>query len=390
MLEDIPKRLSEKETDYKNTNLKEADEIIEFPSIEMEYAQFRRYNTTKNVLRLELSNFNNNLNKVDEEATPSSIKFNGNSEIKETNNNSKDFKNVDIKIETYENVIKLKSDPNNENKNVNLKEDNVPLIYVKMENLLESTWFIILMTILTIYAMFATDIQAAFVKPNADWIYDIIDCILFAIFSIEIIIASISKKNYLFTFFFWLDVISTLSLLQDMSFTLEKILTGYDSFNLIGTFNDQLNSAILLKTKSSTQAANSIQKLSSATRATRVLKIIRIARLIRIVKLYKSAIIARAKIERRKQENERQKALKAALEVQTLMEQNANSPNRKSLASPLKNTVLDNLESHHEMLSPNQKGIYEFTYLNYGNERPKTLLKLHSSKLFIYFFRRWN
>jgi hypothetical protein len=38
----------------------------------------------------------------------------------------------------------------------------------------------------------------------------------FAMFAIEIILASFAKEDYFLTFFFWLDVVSTLSMLPDI------------------------------------------------------------------------------------------------------------------------------------------------------------------------------
>jgi hypothetical protein len=208
--------------------------------------------------------------------------------------------------------------PKNENKDQHEKEKIDEDCINHISAFLNSTPFIISMTIFTIFAMFMSDIQSAYMPANVDFPFDIADCILFTIFSMEILLGAISKKDYVGSFFFWLDVISTLSLLQDISFILERYLTGYDSLNLETPFYDNFNLTFVNKGKGSKQATNSIQKLSSATRATRVLRIIRIVRLIRIVKLYKSALLAREKMERKKKQKERHQ--KAAIKVMDVEE----------------------------------------------------------------------
>lgn len=91
-----------------------------------------------------------------------------------------------------------------------------------------------------------------------------------AAFTIEIIICSIAKKGYWLGFFFWLDIISTLSLLLDI---------GWVSESLFGS--------------SGSSSASSAASLARAGRASRVGtkagRIVRIVRLIRLVKLYKHA-----------------------------------------------------------------------------------------------------
>jgi len=44
-------------------------------------------------------------------------------------------------------------------------------------------------------------------------------------FTTEIVFSCLVKQNYLFSFFFWLDVISTVSLLFDISFIFGDLLS---------------------------------------------------------------------------------------------------------------------------------------------------------------------
>lgn len=81
---------------------------------------------------------------------------------------------------------------------------------------------------------------------------------------------SLTLKDYAFSFFFWLDLISTFSILMDVTFITNLL---YESSN--GNAS-QLN-IILAQSKASRVAARTV----------RIMKIFRLAR---IVKVYKSAL----------------------------------------------------------------------------------------------------
>jgi len=51
---------------------------------------------------------------------------------------------------------------------------------------------------------------------SADIVFDVITIITLIIFFLEIVLAVISRPGYVLSFFFWLDVISTISLLIDI------------------------------------------------------------------------------------------------------------------------------------------------------------------------------
>ena len=78
------------------------------------------------------------------------------------------------------------------------------------------------------------------------------------------------------SFFFWLDVVSTISMIPDIGF-LWNLMIGEGS--------------------SKANGATSVAKTSRAGRITRVIRVIRLIRLIRIVKLYKQARLAQKKRE---------------------------------------------------------------------------------------------
>jgi hypothetical protein len=120
----------------------------------------------------------------------------------------------------------------------------------------------IFMTLITVYSLFFDDIRVLGVSKDADNVFYVITLICMACFLVEIVLASIAKDDYFLTFFFWLDLISTLSMVTDVGW-------------------------IMQGGKSSGGNVGSLAKTGRASRVTRVIRIVRLIRLIRIVKLYK-------------------------------------------------------------------------------------------------------
>jgi hypothetical protein len=138
----------------------------------------------------------------------------------------------------------------------------------------------------------------AWLSWEVDFTFDIIQTIMFVLFSLEIIFTALAKRNYILSFFFWLDIGSTLSLIQDISFIFNPLINlayGYIIVNYRQgddkSNNPNVNFAFL--------------RVSRASRATRLLRIIKIIRLLRIVKLYKNAVMVRENREIRISEKER-------------------------------------------------------------------------------------
>lgn len=85
-----------------------------------------------------------------------------------------------------------------------------------------------MMAIVTVYSLFADDIQyLAFTKSagkiislflkNIDNVFNSLNIAAFSLFVLELIISSISKEEYFMSFYFWLDLVSTASMITDIS-----------------------------------------------------------------------------------------------------------------------------------------------------------------------------
>ena len=80
------------------------------------------------------------------------------------------------------------------------------------------------MTLITLYALLGEDIKMMTTQKHSDGYFTIMTSIALLLFLCELIIQSIGKEDYLNTFFFWLDLISTVSLITDIDFIWNRIL----------------------------------------------------------------------------------------------------------------------------------------------------------------------
>lgn len=83
--------------------------------------------------------------------------------------------------------------------------------------IVESWYFITLTTIVTLWALFGDDIRQLCTDSNGDNTFYIIMLVCFGVFVVEIILASIGVPDYFLGFYFWLDIISTLTVLLDIA-----------------------------------------------------------------------------------------------------------------------------------------------------------------------------
>ena len=163
------------------------------------------------------------------------------------------------------------------------------VILVRLEKFLENYFVVGFMSTITVYTLFFDDIRVLTLAMSEDGICYGITSFCFAAFMIEIILASTAREEYFLSFFFWLDLVSTLSMIPDIGW-LWNLIIG------------QGNGA---------SAGNTVQlaKTSRAGRVTRVIRIVRLIRLIRIVKLYKQAKLAQKKQEEDRKQREQQRSM---------------------------------------------------------------------------------
>ncbi len=109
--------------------------------------------------------------------------------------------------------------------------------------------------------------------------------VCFLIFLLEMVLSVYSKLDYRLSFFFWLDLLSLLSMLFDIYFLVE-LLFGDNSFMNV--------------TGDATNVARAGRASRVGTRAGRLIKMMRLIKLIRVAKVYKqtSSVIKKGEMKK--------------------------------------------------------------------------------------------
>jgi len=131
--------------------------------------------------------------------------------------------------------------------------------------LLENFKWIGMMSVVTFYALFMDDIKILVLPKSFDIYLDVVTLFAMSLFLIELILGVIAVPKYFPHFYFWVDLLSLVSMLPDISFVMEGIEGG------IGRAFDGVD----------------IAKSSRASRVIKIIRIVRLIRLLRLVKLYK-------------------------------------------------------------------------------------------------------
>ncbi len=86
------------------------------------------------------------------------------------------------------------------------------------------------MTIITIYALFGDDIRLMVCPVVTDEYFYGVSSFCFFAFLFEIFMASLAQDAYFIGFYFWLDLVATLSLISDIGWIMDPIMgTGNSS-----------------------------------------------------------------------------------------------------------------------------------------------------------------
>lgn len=72
------------------------------------------------------------------------------------------------------------------------------------------------MLVVTIYALIGDDIRILAFNKDHDDVFLWLNVVAFSLFMIELTFSSIGVKDYFGSFFFWLDLLSTLSIVTDI------------------------------------------------------------------------------------------------------------------------------------------------------------------------------
>eukprot|EP00736_Rhodelphis_marinus_P008042 Rmarinus@m.13196 len=128
------------------------------------------------------------------------------------------------------------------------------------------------MFVATMIALFLDDFAQAFLSIEVDEYVVMTLFVVFVLFSVELLVASLAKPDYFLSFFWYLDLIAALSLIPDIPFLIEGIveLFGGSSADVEGF-----------------TVARAGRAARAGTRAGRILRLVRVFRMMRLFKLFK-------------------------------------------------------------------------------------------------------
>lgn len=132
--------------------------------------------------------------------------------------------------------------------------------------MLESKRITVVMLIVTVYALFGDDIRLSCFSVSADNAFYSLATVCLVMFGIEFLASCYAKPGYLFSFYFVLDFIATLSVLPDIGWAWNAI---------IGT------------NTTSTTALKASKAAKAGSKAGRIVRVVRAVRLFRVVKILK-------------------------------------------------------------------------------------------------------
>ena len=101
-----------------------------------------------------------------------------------------------------------------EKKNIN--DDDVVPPRAKVREFFEGKFVTILMAAVTIFALFGDDIRLWFTTKRADMWIDAALIFSLVAFTVEILVNSCVVDDFKYSFFFWLDIIATVSICVDV------------------------------------------------------------------------------------------------------------------------------------------------------------------------------
>lgn len=165
---------------------------------------------------------------------------------------------------------------------------------------LESGHATMWMANVTVWSLFGDDLRLLMTDADADIGFIVMVWICLVSFGVEVLLSVFAMDDYLGQFYFWLDLVATLSLLADIPAFMRAV--GMDPCEGVDSYGTQFDRALSSgNTQGSKDVADAgFAKAGRASRAaTKAGRIVRIIRLIRLVKIFKSYEVTRQRNERR-------------------------------------------------------------------------------------------
>jgi len=129
------------------------------------------------------------------------------------------------------------------------------------------------MAMVTIFALVGAEAKQGLLSKEADLWFNIALTLSLVLFSVEILVNSCVVDEFKYSFFFWLDIVATLSLIPDIDFLLDFLQI------VLGSARDNQ--------KEDVSPGEIVIQGNDLGKLTKIVKSLRLIRLVRIIKLYK-------------------------------------------------------------------------------------------------------
>lgn len=168
---------------------------------------------------------------------------------------------------THRDLRKLKSTDSHREVAPEPEDDINPVpVHIRVSaHVVDNPLFIFVTTLLTVYALIGDDIRLICTDKPDDIAFNVMVLLCLVIFGVETVISSLGKSDYFLGFFFWLDVISTVSLVLDLTWVTDSIAQ-----------------------QSKEQNTSDMRSGRTARLGAKAGRVVRVLRLVRILKLYKN------------------------------------------------------------------------------------------------------
>jgi len=143
----------------------------------------------------------------------------------------------------------------------------------KIRKFMNLTTINVFMALVTAYALLGDDFRLLYAPIESDDTFTTLSIISLALFIVEIALSSIGIEHYFLSFFFWLDLMATGSMITDI----EPIMNAFTS-----TDNSMVDSDNPIALARASRGAR------VGTKAARMVRVVQLIKLVRIVKLWKS------------------------------------------------------------------------------------------------------
>jgi hypothetical protein len=170
-------------------------------------------------------------------------------------------------------------------------------VFYWLRYIVESRVFEIFTIVITLQSMFSDDFRIATFPLVLDNVYNVFVFLNVLMFIFEIVVASLAKKEYFLSFYFFSDIIATVTLIFDFGWLFQAIT---------GTLNYSADNSMDMW-----KLAKDGKYIRRGTRAGSIIRIIRLVKMLRIIKLYKhiNKIMAEIQEWREKKLNKKKEAM---------------------------------------------------------------------------------